>query len=70
VIADYAGQAQGNLERVAQQFEQSPRRAVRLEGAIDPSRPAIIARCLDQIAWATERISGIAQEINLRTARF
>ena len=94
VVADYAGQAQGNLERVAQQFEPSPRRAARLEpvhwepevsgrwerasgavgpvpdGAIDPARPAIIARCLDQIAWATERISGIAQEINLRNTRF
>jgi hypothetical protein len=29
VVADYAGQAQGNLERVARQFEQSPRRAPR-----------------------------------------
>jgi hypothetical protein len=94
VVADYAGQAQVNLARVAQQFEPSPRRAARLEpvrwepnasgrwerasgalgpvqdGAIDPSRPAIIAHCLDQIARATERISGIAQEINLRNARF
>ena len=94
VVADYAEQAQGNLERVAQQFQPSPRRAARLEpvhwepdatgrwerasgavgpvqdGAIDPSRPAIIAHCLDQIARATERISGIAQEINLRHARF
>jgi hypothetical protein len=40
------------------------------DGAIDPSRPAIIAYCLDQIARATERISGIAHEINLRNARF
>jgi hypothetical protein len=39
------------------------------DGAIDPLRPAIIAHCLDQIARATERISGIAQEINLRNAR-
>ena len=94
VVGDYAEQAQRNLERVAQQFQPSPRRAARLEpvrwepdasgrwerasdavgpvpdGAIDPSRPAIIAHCLDQIARATERISGIAQEINLRNTRF
>jgi hypothetical protein len=93
VVADYAGQAQGNLERVARQFEQPPRRATRLEpvhwepdasgrwerasgpigpvqdGAIDPSRPAIFAHCLDQIARATARMSGIAREINLRNAR-
>ena len=37
--------------------------------AIDPARPAVIARCLDQIARATERMSGIAREINLRNAR-
>jgi hypothetical protein len=35
-------------------------------GGIDSSRPAKIARCLDQIARAVERISGIAREINLR----
>src|SRR5271157_798946 len=35
---------------------------------IDPSRPAVIARCLDQIARAVERISGIAREINLRNS--
>jgi hypothetical protein len=87
VVGDYAEQAQRNLERVAQQFQQSPSRAARLEPvrwepdvsgrweraphavgplpdhAIDPSRPAVIARCLDNIARATERISGIAQEI-------
>jgi hypothetical protein len=33
---------------------------------IDPWRPAVIARCLDQIARAVERISAIAREINLR----
>jgi hypothetical protein len=94
VAADYAGQAQKNLEQVAQQFQQSASRAARLEPvrwepevsgrwerasglvstvpdrAIDPSRPAVIARCLDQIARATERISGIAREINFRNARF
>jgi len=94
VVGDYAEQAQRNLERVAQQFQQSPSRAARLEPvrwepdasgrwerashavgpvsdrAIDPSRPAVIARCLDQIARATERISGIAQEINQRNTRF
>ena len=36
---------------------------------IDPWRPAVIARCLDQIARAVERISGIAREINLRNSR-
>ena len=94
MVGDYAEQAQRNLERVAQQFQQSTSRAARLEPvrwepdasdrwerashavgpvsdrAIDPSRPAVIARCLDQIARATERISGIAQEINLRNTRF
>ena len=33
---------------------------------IDPSRPVVIARCLDQVARAVERISSIAREINLR----
>jgi hypothetical protein len=33
---------------------------------VDPSRPAKIAHCLDQIARAVERISGIAREINVR----
>ena len=33
---------------------------------IDPLRPAVLACCLDQVAQAVERISGIAQEINLR----
>ncbi len=94
VVGDYAEQAQGNLERVAQQFQQSPSRAARLEPvrwepdatgrwerashtvglvpdpSIDPLRPAVIARCLDEIARATERISGIVREINLRNTRF
>jgi uncharacterized membrane protein HdeD (DUF308 family) len=35
---------------------------------IDPWRPAVIARCLDQIALAVERISGIARAINLRNS--
>jgi len=94
VVGDYTEQAQRNLERVAQQFQQSPSRAAGLEPvrwepdasrrwerashavgplpdrAIDPSRPAVIARCLDQIARATEQISGIAQEINQRNTRF
>jgi hypothetical protein len=39
------------------------------DGGIDLRRPAVIARCLDQIARAVERISGIAQEINLRNYR-
>ena len=33
---------------------------------IDPWRPAVIARCLDEIARAVDRISDIAREINLR----
>ena len=33
---------------------------------IDPSRPAVIARCLDQVARAVEKLSGIAWEINRR----
>jgi len=41
-----------------------------LPGDIDPGRIAVIARCLDQIAQGTERISSIAQEINVRNARF
>jgi hypothetical protein len=93
VVGDYAEQAQRNLERSAQQFQESPSRAARLEpvhwkpdasgrweraflavgplpdGAIDPSRPAVIARCLDQIARATEWISSIAEEINRRNTR-
>jgi uncharacterized membrane protein YccC len=36
------------------------------DDAIDPSRPAVLAYCLDQIARATERISRIAREINVR----
>src|SRR5262249_17618585 len=35
---------------------------------IDPWRPAVIARCLDQVARATERISALAREINLRNS--
>jgi hypothetical protein len=35
-------------------------------GEDDPWRPAVIARCLDQVARAVETISGIAWEINRR----
>jgi hypothetical protein len=38
--------------------------------AIDLSRSVVIPRCLDQIARATERMSGIADEITLRNTRF
>ena len=41
-----------------------------LPGDLDPGRIAVIARCLDQIARGTERISSMAQEINVRNARF
>jgi uncharacterized membrane protein YccC len=92
VAGDYGVQAQTNLERVAQQFEGTPRHAARLESVrwnpdltarwqqasdansliiddgIDPSRPAVLAHCLDQIAQQTERISRTAREINLRNA--
>jgi hypothetical protein len=37
-------------------------------GGVDPWRPAVIARCLDQIARAVETISGIVREINLRNS--
>jgi len=90
LVGDYAEQARTNLKRVAQQFDDSPRRAASLEavrwspdvagrwqqaseaisvapdGGIDPSRPAVLAHCLDQIASATERISGVVREINMR----
>ena len=35
---------------------------------IDPWRPAVIARCLDHIARAVERMSAVATEINLRNS--
>jgi hypothetical protein len=38
------------------------------DSTIDPARPAVMARCLDQVAQATERISAVAREINLRHA--
>lgn len=92
VIADYAEHAQANLERVAEQSQEPPGRAARVDPVrwetdasarweiafrevgpvadrkIDPWRLAVIARGLDQIARAVEKISGIAQEINLRTS--
>jgi formylglycine-generating enzyme required for sulfatase activity len=36
------------------------------DGKIDRLRPAVIARCLDQVARAVENISAIARDINLR----
>jgi len=39
------------------------------ESSIDPWRPAVSARCLDQVAQAVNRISEIACEINLRNRR-
>ena len=92
VIGDYAEQAQSNLERLAQQFQEPPARAARVDPVhwetdtsarweiafrevgpvadrkIDPLRQAVIARGLDQIARAVEKISGIAREINLRNS--
>ena len=37
-----------------------------LDPKIDPWRPAVIARCLDDIARAVEKTSSIARDINLR----
>jgi hypothetical protein len=34
---------------------------------IDPWRPAVVARCLDHVARAVEKISAIAREIDLRS---
>jgi hypothetical protein len=39
-----------------------------LDRKIDPGRPLVIARCLDQIAVAVETISGVARAINLHNA--
>jgi hypothetical protein len=39
------------------------------EAAIDPTRPALIAHCLDRVASAAERISALAGEINRRNSR-
>jgi hypothetical protein len=36
------------------------------QGGIDPRRPVVIARCLDQIALVVERISEIARKIDAR----
>ena len=36
------------------------------DAGIDPARPAVLAHCLDQIAQATERMSCIVWEINVR----
>jgi hypothetical protein len=52
--------AAGRWERASRDVGPVPERE------IDPRRPAVIARCLDQIARAVERISGIAREINRR----
>src|SRR5262245_50473469 len=40
--------------------------AITVDPGIDPSRPAVLAYCLDQFARITEDISRIAREINLR----
>jgi uncharacterized membrane protein YccC len=52
--------ASGRWERVARDLGPTQDRQ------IDPWRPAVIARCLDEIARAVEKISGIAGEINRR----
>jgi hypothetical protein len=55
--------ASGRWQSASHEIESVP------DGAIDPSRPALIARCLDQIARAVVTISAIAQAINLRHSR-
>ena len=52
--------ASGRWERASREVAPVP------DEEIDPWRPAVIARCLDQVARAVEKISGIAREINLR----
>jgi uncharacterized membrane protein YccC len=52
--------ASGRWERASREVGPVPDRG------IDPWRPAVLARCLDQVARAVEKISGIAGEINLR----
>lgn len=53
----------GRWRRTLQEVEPSP------ESSLAAGRTAVIARCLDQIAQATERISAIVGEINIRNAR-
>ena len=50
----------GRWERASREVGPVPDRQ------IDPWRPTVLARCLDQIAHAVERISADAQEINRR----
>jgi uncharacterized membrane protein YccC len=52
--------ASGRWENASRDFGLVPDRG------IDPWRPAVIARCLDQVARAVEQISTVAREINLR----
>jgi len=54
--------ALGRWESASHEVEPVP------DGVIDPSRPAKIARCLDQIARAVERVSSIALEVNVRNS--
>jgi hypothetical protein len=61
VVGDQAGQAPWQEASDAIRFAS--------DAGIDPSRPAVLAYCLDQIASATERISGVAREINIRNIR-
>jgi hypothetical protein len=52
--------ASGRWERASHDVGPVP------DPGIDPERPPVIARCLDEVAGAVETISGIAREINLR----
>jgi hypothetical protein len=56
--------ALGRWQRALQELKPAENSSLALD------RTAVIARCLDQIAQATERISAIAQEINSRNARY
>ena len=52
---------------VSGRWENAPRDVAPVPvGEVDPTRPAVIARCLDQVARAIEQVSRIAWEINRR----
>jgi hypothetical protein len=56
----WAPDASGRWESAPHDVGQVP------DTEIDPWRPAVIARCLDQIALAVERLSDAARELNVR----
>jgi hypothetical protein len=54
--------ASGRWEHASHDFAAIP------DPKVDPWRPAVIARCLDDIARAVEKASSIVGDINLRTS--